>query len=217
MPSHLIYDQRALVWLYSCLGHTLDTLDHYFPFDGLSRYGQSQTRSSPRYATNCRHECQHGVPPCQYNRLCLICLAPEHAIIKEKKRLVSVDFVGSSGRATSNRLNNKVLGKHKRQAQKLKANSELCLITCEDGTKYTVLSAIKGNLLEINEKIITNPNLLVEQVTICLIGLTLVNLIEFLRHFSHGRTASLPSCKYLIAICSRKFTNRPSAMTIIRN
>lgn len=91
------------------------------------------------------------------NRVCLISLAENHPLMSEDKEIVKVNFKISE---KLDRLQNKVSGKSKRGAQKLRKDSILCYIECSDGTKCPVYSCIDGKLLEINDKLIVNPNLL---------------------------------------------------------
>jgi len=108
------------------------------------------------------------------NKLCMISLAPEHEVLKAGKVITSVDFVGGSEldieslrgngkRGGGNRLMNKVSGKFKKGGQKLKPDSILCLINCSDGSSYTVLSGITGNLIEINQRLLEKPQLITEK------------------------------------------------------
>ncbi|XP_071520907.1 protein Abitram-like isoform X2 [Panulirus ornatus] len=61
-----------------------------------------------------------------------------------------------------NRLENQVSGKGKRGAQQLGPQSPICIITCSDSTKYTVLAGIHGKLVEVNERLVSHPHLLSE-------------------------------------------------------
>lgn len=42
-------------------------------------------------------------------------------------------------------------------------HAPLCKITCDSGKIFTLLSCIKGQLIEVNEALIKNPNLLLEK------------------------------------------------------
>ncbi|KAG8235970.1 hypothetical protein J437_LFUL017906 [Ladona fulva] len=94
------------------------------------------------------------------NKICVVTLAPSHPIRKEKKGILEVNFQVST---KVDRLKNKVSGKGKRGAQLLTTNSALCLVECSDGSKYTLYSSIQGKLVEINDKLIEKPSLLVER------------------------------------------------------
>ncbi|KAK9702807.1 Glycine cleavage H-protein [Popillia japonica] len=91
------------------------------------------------------------------NRVCLLSLAENHPIRKEDKNISRINFKVSE---TLDRLQNKVSGKSKRGAQKLHKSSIICYIECSDDTNYPVYSCVEGKLVEINDKLITNPNLL---------------------------------------------------------
>lgn len=96
------------------------------------------------------------------NRICLISLADNHPIMKERKQIARVNC---SINEKTDRLKNAASGKGKRGAQKLTPDSILCYIECEDKSVYPVYSCIKGKLVEMNENLIENPQLLVEKPT----------------------------------------------------
>nr|QZL12163.1 simiate [Hydrometra stagnorum] len=93
------------------------------------------------------------------NRVCLICLAPSHRLIVEKKRIVKLDWEVGKG---VNRLANTVSGKWKHGAQRLKPSSPLAIAVCEDGTRLQLNSAITGKLIEINASLLDQPSLLLD-------------------------------------------------------
>ncbi|XP_066940311.1 protein Abitram-like isoform X2 [Macrobrachium rosenbergii] len=61
-----------------------------------------------------------------------------------------------------NRLENQVSGKGKRGAQMIGPRSPVCKVICADGTSYTILAGVNGKLIEVNERLDTNPQLLSE-------------------------------------------------------
>jgi len=88
------------------------------------------------------------------NKICVITLGPSHPIFK--KDGFSVNFqVGNTDRTK-----NAVKGKGKKGGQILDYNSTLCKIKCSDGDEFAVSSCIKGKLIEVNDALISNPNLL---------------------------------------------------------
>ncbi|KAL1542877.1 protein Abitram [Salvia divinorum] len=89
------------------------------------------------------------------NGLCVIGLAPHHVALKEKGGIVSVDFnVGKSDRSGI-----KVTGKRKKNAQHFESNTALCKV-CTAECSYIVRCCVKGSLLEVNERLIKQPELL---------------------------------------------------------
>jgi hypothetical protein len=94
------------------------------------------------------------------NRICLITLALSHPILRERKEIRKFDFQVSNN---VDRLKNRVSGKGKHGAQLLQPHSPLCYIECEDSSKYTVQSCVKGKLVEMNDALIENPKLLIEK------------------------------------------------------
>ncbi|XP_019709719.1 uncharacterized protein [Elaeis guineensis] len=89
------------------------------------------------------------------NGLCVIGLAPTHVALREKGGVTAVDYnVGKSDRSEM-----KVTGKRKRNAQHFESNSALCKV-CANGTFYVVRCCVKGSLLEVNDRLIKQPDLL---------------------------------------------------------
>uniref|UniRef100_T1JEP8 Protein Abitram n=1 Tax=Strigamia maritima TaxID=126957 RepID=T1JEP8_STRMM len=94
------------------------------------------------------------------NRICVICIAPTHPLIAENKSIEKVNFQVTE---KVNRLENKVSGKSKKGGQWLTEDSPLCNVTCSDGSQYTICSCIKGKLIEVNEKLVSSPHLIIEK------------------------------------------------------
>ncbi|XP_042222182.1 protein Abitram-like [Homarus americanus] len=89
------------------------------------------------------------------NKLCLITLSHRHPVLAEKKEIAQISYdVGKF-----NRLDNQVSGKGKRGAQLMGLQSPVCIISCVDGTKYTVLAGVQGKLVEVNERLLSYPQL----------------------------------------------------------
>ncbi|XP_008226536.1 PREDICTED: protein Simiate [Prunus mume] len=89
------------------------------------------------------------------NGLCVIGLAPTHVAFKDEGGITAIDFnVGKSDRSGI-----KVTGKRKKNAQHLESNSALCKVCSKDAT-YIVRCCVKGSLLEVNDRLIKQPELL---------------------------------------------------------
>ncbi|KAF4356932.1 uncharacterized protein LOC115709696 [Cannabis sativa] len=94
------------------------------------------------------------------NGLCVIGLASTHLAFKDQEGgggggITAVDFnVGKSNRSEM-----KVTGKRKRNAQILEPNSALCKVCTNEGS-YIVRCCVKGSLLEVNDRLIKQPQLL---------------------------------------------------------
>lgn len=93
------------------------------------------------------------------NRICLISLAPSHEIINEKKKIKCINFKVSD---KLDRASNKVSGKSKHGAQPLQPSSTICSIECEDDKIYFVKCNMTGKLMEINDALLTKPELLLQ-------------------------------------------------------
>ncbi|KAK9063936.1 hypothetical protein SSX86_017808 [Deinandra increscens subsp. villosa] len=89
------------------------------------------------------------------NGLCVIGLAAGHVAFKDEGAITAVDFnVGKSNRSEI-----KVTGKRKRNAQHFESNTALCKV-CTNNASYIVRCCIKGSLLEVNERLLKQPELL---------------------------------------------------------
>ncbi|XP_059479835.1 protein Abitram [Neocloeon triangulifer] len=116
---------------------------------------------SPRYALNASGI--EGEDLCilfHSNKICLVTLAPTHPILLHKKKIDKFNFEVSRN---VDRLQNKVSGKGKHGAQVLQPSSTICFIECSDGTSYAICSCLNGKLVEINEKIIDEPDLVISR------------------------------------------------------
>ncbi|XP_076886217.1 uncharacterized protein LOC143536013 [Bidens hawaiensis] len=90
------------------------------------------------------------------NGLCVIGLAAGYVAFKDEGGITAVDFnVGKSNRSEI-----KVTGKRKRNAQQFESNTALCKVCTTNDTFYIVRCCIKGSLLEVNERLIKQPELL---------------------------------------------------------
>lgn len=89
------------------------------------------------------------------NGLCVIGLASGHMAFKDEGGVTGVDFnVGKSDRSGI-----KVSGKRKRNAQHFEPNTALCKVSTKDAS-YIVRCCVKGSLLEVNDRLIKQPDLL---------------------------------------------------------
>ncbi|CAL1528188.1 unnamed protein product [Lymnaea stagnalis] len=93
------------------------------------------------------------------NRVCVVCIADSHPLIREGKIATKVSFEDKGW----NRLDNKFSGKSKRGAQWLDSQAPLCQVTCSDGSLYTLVCCIKGQLIEVNERLLQKPHLITEK------------------------------------------------------
>lgn len=87
------------------------------------------------------------------NGICLVGLADTHVAVKKGIKSVTYD-VGNFDRSK-----NQVCGKAKRGAMNLQQNSCLAIVTCQDDSTYRIDSVVQGKLVEINERLLTNPEL----------------------------------------------------------
>ncbi|XP_049938370.1 protein Abitram isoform X3 [Schistocerca serialis cubense] len=89
------------------------------------------------------------------NRIAVVTLLPTHPVIANSKSVVSVDF--------AKRADNSVRGKGKRGAQALNVDSALCELLCSDDTKYIIRACIGGKLIEVNFRLMKQPQLLTKR------------------------------------------------------
>ncbi|OQV17676.1 putative Protein Simiate [Hypsibius exemplaris] len=94
------------------------------------------------------------------NRLCVLALAPSHPIYRLHQTPVSVTFQISDG---TDRSLSHAQGARKKGAQFLTEGACVCHVDCSDGTRYDIVSGIKGKLLEVNTRLMEAPQLLSEK------------------------------------------------------
>lgn len=91
------------------------------------------------------------------NKVCVLTLASGHSLLTNRKTITEVDFQITP---STNRMDNKVVGKNRKGAQWLTDLSPICLVRCSENTNYTLRSCLPGKLLEVNEKLREEPTLL---------------------------------------------------------
>lgn len=94
------------------------------------------------------------------NKICLVTMAKNHEIFNRDTPVKAINFQISE---KVDRSNNKVSGKGKRGGQHIGEKSVLCKVELEDGTVFPIEAGIKGKLVEINENLLTHPNLIVQR------------------------------------------------------
>ncbi|CAJ0572378.1 unnamed protein product, partial [Mesorhabditis spiculigera] len=82
-------------------------------------------------------------------------LDPQNQPVTSK--VVQVDF--ALGKSGAERGGQAVSGKGKRGALLLQKETKLCILRFEDGTEKVIRSGVKGNLLEVNDRLKTEPDL----------------------------------------------------------
>lgn len=88
------------------------------------------------------------------NRICLICLAPEHPALQNG--IMSINFdIGQMDRSK-----NTVKGKGKKGGMILQADSTLALLQSKTGEVYKVPSCVRSKLVEVNTGVAEHPELL---------------------------------------------------------
>ncbi|KAI9906359.1 hypothetical protein PsorP6_004774 [Peronosclerospora sorghi] len=85
------------------------------------------------------------------NRLCVVGVAESHPVMQEE--LVTVEFA-------RNLLENRVTGKKKKGGCFMLPNTVICILKCKSGREFTLYSCIRGSLIEVNERLIKDPELL---------------------------------------------------------
>lgn len=93
------------------------------------------------------------------NRICLISLAPSHAIFQKNRKISKINFQVTD---KLNRADNAVSGKAKHGAQPLHESSKICTISSDDGESWVIRCGMNGKLTEANTDLLTNPELLRE-------------------------------------------------------
>lgn len=105
------------------------------------------------------------------NGICVLGLAETHEFVRNHKQVQSIEFgvviiVKSELKETRQHKQIRscsVTGKSKKGGIWLDEDDTLCTVTSVDGEKVTVISGIRGRLVEVNENLLSNPNLLTEK------------------------------------------------------
>ncbi|XP_036322919.1 protein Abitram [Rhagoletis pomonella] len=98
-----------------------------------------------------------GAEPAPYqvlfhsNRVCLICLAPEHPALKAGIKSLTFD-IGNTDRSK-----NTVKGKGKKGGMVLQHDSTLAILTTEQDKTYKIPSCVQSKLVEVNTKWVGEP------------------------------------------------------------
>lgn len=88
------------------------------------------------------------------NRLCVVGVAESHPVMQEE--IERIEF-------TQNVLESRVTGKKKKGGRFMLPNTVLCVIKCKSGKEFTLYSCIRGSLIEVNERLQTDPTLLLQK------------------------------------------------------
>jgi hypothetical protein len=86
------------------------------------------------------------------NRVCVLMLSERHPIIEQALTIESIELLST--------VNQLMSGKSKRGADYVQPNKLLYRIRCANERPFTICAGIKGRLIEINERLIEQPNLL---------------------------------------------------------
>lgn len=103
-------------------------------------------------ANDCRDECHKVLV--HSNRICLIGFDSSHVAVRKGIKSINFD-IGNCDRSK-----NQVSGKGKRGGMNLQPQSTLAIITCVDDSEYKVISTITGKLIEVNERLLEQPQLI---------------------------------------------------------
>jgi len=85
------------------------------------------------------------------NRICLICLAPEHPALSAGVNDINYD-IGNLDRSK-----NIVKGKGKKGGMVLSPETTLAVLTAADNKVYKIPSCLRSKLIEVNTNLIENP------------------------------------------------------------
>ena len=94
------------------------------------------------------------------NKICAVTIAKSHKIFRNNVAIKKVNFKVNN---KVDRMENKVRGKGKKGGQLVEEKAVLCIVECEDGTEHHIRACVRGKLVEVNENLITNPQLLLEK------------------------------------------------------
>ena len=93
------------------------------------------------------------------NGLCVLSIAPTHPSIQPPLRVVGVRYRSHDGK---NLLKTSVSGKGKKGSIFLSERDMVCDVDVSDGSTFKMYACIRGSVIEINERLIAQPQLLGE-------------------------------------------------------
>ncbi|XP_011312369.1 protein Simiate [Fopius arisanus] len=88
------------------------------------------------------------------NRICMLTLAPSHPLLRNGVKIERISFKVTE---KLDRAANKVSGKGKHGAQPLQESSNICIIYCDSGEKWSIKCCMMGKLIEVNETLVKDP------------------------------------------------------------
>jgi len=92
------------------------------------------------------------------NGICVLTLAPSHPILTKRLKAKTIDFQVSK---KVNRLQNAVRGKGKKGGQFFADDKQtVAFVSCDDGSRYALRNGVRGALMEVNERLVDQPDLL---------------------------------------------------------
>lgn len=91
----------------------------------------------------------------------MVGITNRHHLITNKLPIAKIEYPHLGDKD----LSNLVKGKKKKGGMKTKWCTTVCQITCENGQVYMIRAMTTGNIIEVNEKILANPNLLLTNVS----------------------------------------------------
>jgi hypothetical protein len=104
---------------------------------------ESESAAAAAGASACTDQYVHLHP----NHLCVVGIAPTHAALQNGRAITKITYGTLRGLDLAVV---KTSGKKKRGSLRVKPDTLLATIACDDGTTWPVLAAIDGNLIEVN-------------------------------------------------------------------
>ena len=119
--------------------------------DGWPQFPTVRERYFTTYTTG-NHQCVHH----HSNGLLVLGVSPGHPSLQPPNRVTAVKFRSHDGK---NLLNTAVSGKKKAGAVFVSERDMVCTLDLSDGSEVTMYACVRGNVIEINERLLTHPEL----------------------------------------------------------
>lgn len=148
----------------------------------------------PYYKINAQREKNDICIRIHSNRICMLSLAPSHAILQDGYEIEKISFKVTD---KLDRATNKVSGKGKHGAQALQETSNICIITCTNGEIWLIKCCISGKLIQINEALIKDPQLIKQPPHL---GGYLAIVLPSIKVYENMKNRLLTEDQYKIAI-----------------
>jgi len=93
------------------------------------------------------------------NGICVLGVDPTHPQLQPPNQIASIVYRDHAGKSL---LHTEVRGKKKTGASFVAPNEKIAVVTLSDGSSFSLFACVRGNVIEINSRLVDNPQLLTD-------------------------------------------------------